>query len=35
MQEDNNNNDTNLDKNSFNVSGSCEVTLTMMYFINY
>ena len=33
MQEDKNNNDTNLDKNSFNVSGSCEVTL--MYFINY
>ena len=31
LREDNNNNDIYLDKISFNVSGSCEVTFTIMY----
>ena len=35
LQEHNNNNDINLNMNSFNVSGGCEVTFTIMYFINY
>ena len=30
LQEDNNKNDLNLDKNSFIVSGGCEVTFTIM-----
>ena len=31
LQEDNNNNDINLNKNSFNVYDSCEVTFTITY----
>ena len=31
LQEDNNNNDINVNKNSCNVSDSCEVTFIIMY----